>query len=104
MRCPEAGTPAAQRERLAAPGPTRITRAFTGRPARGIVNRFMVEHEAAPAAYPDVHHMTAPIRAAARESGDSEALNLWAGQAHELAREAPAAEVVAALTEGLRAS
>jgi nitronate monooxygenase len=105
MRCPEAGTPAAQRERLAEPAPTRVTRAFTGKAARGIVNSFMEEHHAgAPAAYPDVHHLTAPIRAAGRERGDSEVLNLWAGQAHELAREVPAAEVVATLTEGLRAS
>jgi nitronate monooxygenase len=105
MRCPEAGTPPAQRERLAEPGPTRITRAFTGKPARGIVNAFMEEHDAhAPEAYPELHHLTAPVRAAARERGDAEAINLWAGQAHELARDLPAAEVVAALSEGLRAS
>jgi nitronate monooxygenase len=105
MRCPEAGTPAAQRERLAEPAPTRITRAFTGKSARGIVNSFMDDHHAeAPAAYPELHHLTAPIRAAARERGDAEAINLWAGQAHELARDVPAAEVVAALSEGLRAS
>ena len=61
-------------------------------------------HAEAPAAYPELHHLTAPIRAAARERGDAEAINLWAGQAHELARDVPAAEVVAALTEGLRAS
>jgi nitronate monooxygenase len=78
--------------------PTALTRAFTGRTGRGIVNRFMVEHDAqAPSAYPDVHHLTAPLRAAARERGDGELLNLWAGQAHALAREAPAAEIVRTL-------
>ena len=41
--------------------------------------------------------MTAPLRAAGRAAGDADMINLWAGQAHELAREVPAAEVVAAL-------
>jgi nitronate monooxygenase len=95
MLTPEAGTSAAHRSELAGSGSTRITRAFTGRPARGIVNRFMREHDAiAPAAYPDVHHLSAPIRAAARAAGDPEAINLWAGQAHAMAAAAPAAEIV----------
>lgn len=98
MRCPEAGTAAAHREALARPGETRLTRAFSGKPARGIVNRFLTEHEDAPAAYPELHHVTAPVRAAARERGDAEEINLWAGQAHELAAELPAAEVVRRLT------
>jgi nitronate monooxygenase len=98
MLASEAGTPAPQRAALSHPGETELTRAFTGRSARGIVNRFMREHaDAAPVAYPDVHHLTAPIRAAARAAGDGEAINLWAGQAHELARSAPAAEIVAAI-------
>ena len=41
--------------------------------------------------------MTAPIRAAGRERGDAEVLNLWAGQTHELARAIPAADLVAEL-------
>jgi nitronate monooxygenase len=95
MLAPEAGTSEAHRERLREPGPTRLTRAFTGRTARGIVNRFLAEHsEGAPSAYPEIHHMTSPLRAAARTRGDAEAINLWAGQAHELAQELPAAEIV----------
>ncbi len=97
MRCPEAGTAEAHREALAQPGLTRVTRAFTGKPARGIENRFLREHPDAPAAYPELHHLTAPVRAAGRERGDAEVLNLWAGQAHELARAIPAADVVAEL-------
>ena len=98
MRCPEAGTSPAHRAALAAQTPTRLTRAFTGRQARGIVNRFLREHSAgAPLAYPEIHHVTAPLRAAARAADDPDAINLWAGQAHELASDAPAAEVVAAL-------
>ena len=95
MLTPEAGTSAPHRAALASPGVTHLTRAFSGRQARGIVNRFMEEHDAAaPIAYPEVHHLTTPIRAAARESGDPEAINLWAGQAYSLAREEPAADVV----------
>ncbi|HEY1853107.1 MAG TPA: nitronate monooxygenase [Solirubrobacterales bacterium] len=94
MLCPEAGTTPAHRAALQERRPTRLTRAFTGRRARGAVNRFLAEHEDAPAAYPEVHYATAPLRAAARDAGDAESLNLWAGQAHWLAREEPAATVV----------
>lgn len=104
LRCPEAGTSKAHRAGLADPRPTRLTRAFTGRPARGVVNRFLREHESAPAAYPEVHYATAPIRAAARRAGDPEGINLWAGQAYALAREEPAAAVVARLDEEARAA
>ena len=104
MRCPEAGTSPAHRAALAADTPTRLTRAFTGRQARGIVNRFLRDHsDDAPPAYPEIHHVTAPLRAAGRAAGDADMINLWAGQAHELAREAPAAEVVAALAAEARA-
>jgi nitronate monooxygenase len=95
MLSPEAGTTEAQRELLGQPIPTRLTRAFTGRSARGLVNRFLDEHSAAaPVAYPEIHHATSPLRAAARRHGDTEAFNLWAGQAHTLARELPAGEIV----------
>ena len=96
LRAPEAGTNPAHRAALAAETPTALTRAFTGRLARGLVNRFLVEHSAAASiAYPHVHHATAPIRAAARERGDADGFNLWAGQAHVLAQELPADEIVA---------
>ena len=92
---PEAGTSAAHRQALRGDRPTKLTRAFTGRRARGIVNRFMLDHDAAaPIAYPEIHYVTAPIRAAARASGDSEAINLWAGQAYQLTRERSASELV----------
>lgn len=104
MLCPEAGTSPAHRQALKERRSTRLTRAFTGRRARGAVNRFLSEHEDTPAAYPEVHYATAPIRAAAREAGDAEALNLWAGQAHWLAREEPAATVVERFTDEARAA
>jgi nitronate monooxygenase len=104
MLAPEAGTSGAHRQALARPGVTRLTRAFTGRTARGIVNRFLVEHsDGAPAAYPEIHHVTSPLRAAARRRGDPDAINLWAGQAHELAQELPAAEIVRRLGADARA-
>jgi nitronate monooxygenase len=95
MLTPEAGTEQAQREILNEPIPTRLTRAFSGRLARGMVNRFMTEHhESAPIAYPEIHHATSPLRAAARKRGDPDGFNLWAGQAHELAQARPAGEIV----------
>ncbi len=95
MLCPEAGSSAPHREALKRPGETTITRAFSGRRARAIVNQFVREHEAhAPSAYPQVHHLTSPLRAAARAVGDGEAINLWAGQAYALTQERPAAELI----------
>jgi nitronate monooxygenase len=95
MRCPEAATSDAHRDALSAPTPTAITRAFSGRRARGIVNAFMRDHDdQALPAYPHVNQLTAPLRAAARKAGDADAINLWAGQAHTLAEDRPAAELV----------
>jgi nitronate monooxygenase len=98
LLCPEAGTSAPHRAVLARGGETAITRAFTGRRARGIVNAFMRDHPDAPSAYPHVHHLTAPLRASARAAGDAERINLWAGTAFAKARARPAAEVVAELS------
>jgi nitronate monooxygenase len=95
----EAGTAAPHRAALADPAATTtLTRAFTGRWARGIRNRFLSEHADAPAGYPALHHVTRPLRAAAAAAGDPGGLNLWAGQAFPLARPAPAAEILRALT------
>jgi nitronate monooxygenase len=105
MLAPEAGTSGPHRAKLAGEGETALTRAFSGRTARGIVNRFQREHDAdAPSAYPEVHHLTAPLRAAARTRGDAEAINLWAGQAHALAQARPAAELVQELAASARAA
>jgi nitronate monooxygenase len=104
MRCPEAATAPAHRDALGT-GETGLTRAFTGRTARGIVNRFQREHSAgAPLGYPDVHHVTAPLRAAARDRGDADGFHLWAGQAHALAEPVPAGELVRRLAEEARAA
>jgi nitronate monooxygenase len=94
LRSPEAGTSKAQRDATAGPEPTALTRAFSGRTARGIVNRWHVEHgDAAPRAYPEVHHLTSSLRAAGRASGDPDLINLWAGEAHALAEPISAEEI-----------
>ena len=99
MRCPEAGTGPAHRDALSTETPTALTRAFTGRTARGVVNRWLREHSAdAPRAYPEVNNLTAPVRAAAPTHGDAGGFHLWAGQAHALAGEEPAGELVRRLT------
>jgi nitronate monooxygenase len=91
----EAGTSEPHRQALRRAAPTRLTRAFTGRRARGIVNRFLLEHDsAAPAAYPEVNSLTAPLRARARALGDPDGINLWAGRAYRLARAASAGELL----------
>jgi nitronate monooxygenase len=103
LRADEAGTEPAYREALSSRTPTALTRAFSGRRARGIANRFMTEHSAgAPSAYPQVHYTTAPLRAAARKRGDPDGFNLWAGQAHELGRSGPAAEILRSISDEAR--
>jgi nitronate monooxygenase len=99
MLCPEAGTGPAHRAAIADPARTTgLTRAFSGRLARGIVNRVQAEHSAAaPIAYPEIVGLLGPLRAHGLTTGDGELHNLWAGEAHALARPVPAAEVVAAL-------
>jgi len=96
MLTPEAGTSEPHRAAFAKDAPTALTRAFSGRRARGIVNRFVRDHDAAaPKAYPHVHYLTAPLRAAARAAEDADGIHLWAGQAYSLAEPIPAAELVA---------
>jgi nitronate monooxygenase len=97
LRAPEAGTSRPHRDALASDTPTELTRAFSGRLARGIRNRFLDEHRDAPIAYPEIHHVTAPVRAQARRDGDASLINLWAGEAHALAEERPAAEIARVL-------
>ncbi len=103
MLAPEAGTSEAHRAAIRSGEPTVLTRAFTGRLARGIRNDFIATHDAyAPIAYPQIHYLTAPMRRQAREQGDASRINLWAGEAHQLAKDLPAAETVARLAAEAR--
>jgi nitronate monooxygenase len=101
LRAPEAGTSQTYRDALVDDRfrETVVTRAFTGRPARGLRNAFINAHgEFAPAAYPQVHQLTRPLRAAAAERGDAELLNLWAGTGYRGLTDRPAAEIVRELS------
>ncbi|MGQ7786897.1 NAD(P)H-dependent flavin oxidoreductase [Nesterenkonia sp. K-15-9-6] len=97
----EAGTRAPHREAVLDPArrETVVTRAFSGRPARGLRNRFIedMDGQAVPG-YPQVNQLTAPLRAAAAAAGDAEHLSLWAGTRTDACREESAADVVARLT------
>lgn len=105
--CPESRAHALHKAALTSPLFTRteLTRAFSGRPARGLVNRFLREHgRYAPAAYPQVHHLTSGLRKAAAKAGDPQGMALWAGQGHRLARELPAARLTEELLAELAAA
>jgi NAD(P)H-dependent flavin oxidoreductase YrpB (nitropropane dioxygenase family) len=99
LRADEAGTGATHRAALADPvfDRTALTRAFTGRPARALVNRFVREHEDAPLGYPALHHLTKPIRTAAAAAGDAQSLHLWAGRSWRAAADGSVADVLEAL-------
>ncbi|WP_338696365.1 nitronate monooxygenase [Streptomyces sp. Q6] len=104
---PESGAPTLHKRAMTDPLFTRteLTRAFSGRPARGLVNRFLREHGPyAPAAYPQIHHMTSPLRKAAAKAGDPQGMALWAGQGHRFARELPAGQLVEVLAAELDAA
>ncbi|MFE7135506.1 nitronate monooxygenase [Streptomyces sp. NPDC057638] len=105
LPCPESGAHELHKRALTDPlfVRTELTRAFSGRPARGLVNRFMREHGPyAPAAYPQVHYLTSGLRKAAAKAGDPQAMALWAGQGHRLARQMPAADLVEVLMAELQ--
>jgi nitronate monooxygenase len=106
LRCPESSASAAYRAALARAEDTSttLTSAFSGRPARGIRNRFMAEigSEGIPP-YPLQNALTRDIRDAAAKQGKADFLSLWAGQAAGMAMGRPASEVATAIIEELNA-
>ncbi|MEZ0074281.1 nitronate monooxygenase [Planotetraspora sp. GP83] len=107
LRCPESGAHPVHKAALVDPGftETAFTRAFTGRTARGLANRFMAEHEASvPLCYPQVHHLTKGLRRAAAEQGDPHGMNLWAGWNYRGIRDLPAARLVEILIQETEAA
>jgi nitronate monooxygenase len=104
LRCPESGAAPVLKDALAAPAfpETAITRAFSGRRARALVNAMVEEHRGAPAAYPEINNATRPLRAAAARANDPQHMSLYAGTAFRQAEARPAAEVVERLVSGLR--
>lgn len=97
----EAGSGPVQRAALQDPQftETAVTRAFSGRYARGLRNRFIDEHETeAPPAYPQVHYLTSPLRAAAVRAGDPHGTNVWAGNGFKEAKAASVATIMGELS------
>ena len=79
---------------------TRVTRAFSGRPARGLVNRMMEEIDALPnqiLPFPYQHSLTTEIRSVAGEQKRSDFLSMWAGQGAKMVRDLSTGEIVNAL-------
>ncbi|MBK7864234.1 MAG: nitronate monooxygenase [Archangiaceae bacterium] len=108
MLCPEAGTHPAHRAALksAAARTTVVTRAFSGRAARGIKNRFSElfgdrAQQIAPATFPQHQALTAELRSAAAAQNRPDLMQLWCGQNAVMLRELPARELVGALIDGL---
>ncbi len=98
MCCDEAGTTPPHRAALRTATATTITRAFSGRPARGIRNRMTDAFEqVAPAPFPQQQQLTADLRREAARQGRVDLMQLWAGQAAPLVRAMPAGELVATL-------
>jgi NAD(P)H-dependent flavin oxidoreductase YrpB (nitropropane dioxygenase family) len=100
LRSEESGASATYKDALAANqhAETVVTRAFTGRPARALRNRFTDRYSAeAPLGYPALHHLTSSLRKAAAEHRDPELLHLWAGVGHRHARVAPVNEILGEL-------
>jgi nitronate monooxygenase len=97
LRSDESGASAVHQAALADPGrgdPV-LTRAFSGRPARGLPNRFISDFgPVAPYGYPAIHHLTSPLRKAAAAAGDPELVNLWAGTGYRRAQSGPAAAIL----------
>jgi nitronate monooxygenase len=96
----EAGTSQAHRTAMKNQlfGKTIVTRAFSGRYARGLENEFIrLLDNVAPLGYPEVNQMTLPIREAATEREDPNGMALWAGTGFEDARPGPVADIIAGL-------
>lgn len=104
LATPEAGVHPAYRERLlrANATDTRLTRAFSGRMARGIANTFMDRMaDAAVPAYPVQNALTGEIRKAAAARNNSEYMSLWAGQGVHRCRTLGAGQLVCTLADEL---
>jgi nitronate monooxygenase len=107
LPCPESGTPEAYRRAIlsARTDTTVITRAFSGRPARGLRNTFIEKlqgKEDSILPYPLQNALTRPMRTAAAKTDDAGFLSLWAGQGVTRARMLPAAELIERLVAEMK--
>jgi nitronate monooxygenase len=105
LLCPEATTSAIHRAALQSEAArhTALTNVFTGRPARGILNRVMREQgplSAVAPAFPMATAAMAPLRAAAERLGQGDFSPLWSGQNASGCQALPAAELTRRLAQG----
>jgi nitronate monooxygenase len=95
--CPESGAPQVHKDELLRrkEDETRVTDRFSGKPARGLVNRFISEMARAPfLAFPAQNAVTGKLRQASAKAGKPDFIAMWAGQGSALSRALPAAELV----------
>jgi nitronate monooxygenase len=109
LACEESGIHPAYKEAIlkANEEDTSITRAFSGKPARGIKNRFLIEmagRESELPPYPVQNALTRDLRSAAQKQNRPEFMSLWAGQGARLTRSLPAADLIATLLEETEAA
>ena len=100
LPCPESGASQVHKDLLlkATEDDTRITEKFSGKPARGLANRFIREMEKAPQlVFPAQNSITGRLRQASAKAGKPDFVALWSGQAAPLCRALPAAELIARL-------
>lgn len=109
LPCPETGAPEAHKQSIlsAKHDTTVVTRAFSGRPARGIRNVFIEglngkEDSILP--YPIQNKLTRPMRMAAARQGEAGYMSLWAGRGLTRARQMPAAQLVSTLVDEIYAA
>jgi NAD(P)H-dependent flavin oxidoreductase YrpB (nitropropane dioxygenase family) len=104
LRANESGASATHQAALTDPARTEtvLTHAFTGRPARGLRNRFIDDHEdRAPFGYPAIHYLTSPLRKAAAAAGKPDYVHLWAGTGYRHATAEPTADILRRLASNL---
>jgi nitronate monooxygenase len=102
LTCPESGIHPDYKRALLGPGAARtvVTRAFSGRPARGLVNRYlelMHPHQDEVPSYPIMNAMTSELRAASGKANRMDFMSMWAGQGAPMSRSLPAGELIRTL-------
>ena len=98
--CPESGAAQVHKDALlkTTEDETRITEKFSGKPARGLANRFIREMADAPQlAFPAQNSLTGKLRAASAKAARPDFVAMWAGQAAPLSRAMPAADLISRL-------
>ena len=99
LTCPESATHPIYRRALneARDDQTRITHAFSGRPARGLENRYLREMTGHEGIYPDfpiLNTLTGPLRKASANQNNPDFMSLWSGQSAAMSRNLPASELI----------